>query len=119
MESVARKIEPVDSLIWINELLLEKKEETERMLTIWKRKKRECLTNGNRNGDGDVNSNLVRSTKKYLRAINDALERVKDGTFGLCTRCKNQISLERLEAELTSKYCAPCKNIVNNKSAFA
>jgi DnaK suppressor protein len=41
---------------------------------------------------------LVRAHRATLRAVEHALDRAADGTYGTCERCGEPISIERLEA---------------------
>lgn len=43
-----------------------------------------------------------------LDAINAALARVHDGTYGTCDRCDRPISAARLEVVPTTTTCVPC-----------
>jgi len=45
----------------------------------------------------------------YLRKIDDALERIRMGTFGECEDCGEKIDARRLEARPTSSLCVSCK----------
>jgi len=45
----------------------------------------------------------------YLKKINLALEKIKEGTFGLCKDCDSEISCERLMARPTAELCINCK----------
>jgi DnaK suppressor protein len=38
-----------------------------------------------------------------------ALERIREGTFGECTSCGEQISVRRLEAMPFAAYCRDCQ----------
>ena len=44
----------------------------------------------------------------YLKKIDEALERIKAGTFGLCDKCEEHIELRRLEARPTTTLCVSC-----------
>lgn len=46
---------------------------------------------------------------KYLTHIDQALERIENGTYGICSDCDNPIPLERLKAVPTATRCVPCK----------
>jgi RNA polymerase-binding transcription factor DksA len=48
--------------------------------------------------DREVDYSLEESANRQLRAIDAALQRVEDGTYGTCTRCGKPIGVERLEA---------------------
>lgn len=45
----------------------------------------------------------------YLKKIEEALERIKAGTFGQCEQCEEDIELRRLEARPTTTLCVACK----------
>lgn len=43
-----------------------------------------------------------------LRDVEAALERITAGTYGICTNCKKEIPLERLEANPEAAICLDC-----------
>ncbi|MEM7643009.1 MAG: TraR/DksA family transcriptional regulator [Pseudomonadota bacterium] len=43
-----------------------------------------------------------------IRAIDAALQRIEDGTYGVCVRCGADILSERLEAVPTAALCRHC-----------
>lgn len=45
---------------------------------------------------------------KEVEAINAALERVKNDSFGICAKCGNEISQERLDAVPHAAMCRHC-----------
>jgi len=45
----------------------------------------------------------------YFKKIEEALLRIKEGTYGLCTECGNHIGLKRLEVRPTAELCIECK----------
>ena len=45
----------------------------------------------------------------YLEQIEAALQRIKDGTFGMCRACGQEIPKARIEAVPTTTICVPCK----------
>lgn len=47
---------------------------------------------------------------KYLFYIEEALDRVRNGTFGVCKKCGRLIPKARLEAVPTAKMCIDCKS---------
>ncbi len=47
---------------------------------------------------------------RLIYHIDMALERIEDGTFGLCQSCGKQITRERLEAVPHARLCIECKN---------
>lgn len=47
---------------------------------------------------------------KYLSQLGDALERIEDGTYGVCSVCNKDIEENRLKAVLVAKQHIECKN---------
>lgn len=58
---------------------------------------------------------LVDSLKTQLDAVDAALERIEDGTYGTCANCGNEIAPARLEARPASIYCLDCKSKAANR----
>jgi DnaK suppressor protein len=52
---------------------------------------------------------LNQADSKLLRAIEDALARIRRGRFGACEECGQPISKARLEAVPWSRHCKDCK----------
>lgn len=44
-----------------------------------------------------------------LQAINEALTRIKKGTYGKCSNCKSKIPAKRLEAYPEASLCIKCR----------
>jgi DnaK suppressor protein len=47
--------------------------------------------------------------KVFLQKIDHALEKIEDGSFGVCEQCDEPISIKRLEARLETTLCIRCK----------
>lgn len=47
---------------------------------------------------------------KYLKHLDEALQRIKDGTFGVCRTCNGPIGTKRLEAVPNATECIECKS---------
>ncbi len=45
----------------------------------------------------------------FLKKINQGLQRIEVGTYGLCDNCDGRISFERLKARTTAELCIVCK----------
>jgi len=45
----------------------------------------------------------------YLRKVDNALTRIEEGCFGVCTECDEEISHSRLYARPTATECITCK----------
>lgn len=55
------------------------------------------------------NLSLEHNLEKALRDVNKALGRIKDGTYGICKYCGEEIGEKRLEARPVSSACVACK----------
>jgi DnaK suppressor protein len=53
--------------------------------------------------------NRNKATTEQLRSINEALERINAGTYGICAECEKPISPKRLQAVPWAKYCITCQ----------
>jgi DnaK suppressor protein len=52
----------------------------------------------------------LRDREKFLlQKIEKALQRIEDGSFGICERCEEDISPKRLEARPVTTLCIRCK----------
>jgi len=47
--------------------------------------------------------------RKLIGKIKAALERIEDGSFGICEECGEEIGLERLKARPVTTLCIECK----------
>jgi DnaK suppressor protein len=45
----------------------------------------------------------------YFKKVEEALLRIKEGTYGLCLACGKHIGQKRLEARPTAELCIDCK----------
>ncbi len=46
---------------------------------------------------------------RYLFQLDQAMQRIEDGTYGKCSECNKAIGLERLKAKLDARLCIECK----------
>ena len=60
--------------------------------------------------DREIDYTLEGNAAQVLNAIDAALERIDEGTFGVCTRCGRAIATERLEARPWASLCIDCKH---------
>jgi len=47
--------------------------------------------------------------RKLINKIRQAIERIEEGTFGLCESCEEEIGVERLRARPVTTLCIDCK----------
>ena len=57
----------------------------------------------------DVNLKGMDRDARELAAVNAALRRLANGTFGVCADCGADIGLPRLEAQPTATRCIECE----------
>lgn len=48
-------------------------------------------------------------TEKYFYKLEESLNKIKNGSYGICAGCAKPISKERLKAVLCASYCIKCK----------
>ena len=48
--------------------------------------------------------------RRLLQMVNEALERVKEGTYGLCVSCQGEVQVKRLEAVPWARHCIECQD---------
>ena len=53
-------------------------------------------------------SSMVERARTQLAEINEALERLRQGSYGVCERCGRQIPGERLGAQPATRTCVEC-----------
>lgn len=51
-----------------------------------------------------------------LRQVDEALERLKDGEYGICLACEDKISPRRLLAIPWASYCVVCQERIGNST---
>jgi DnaK suppressor protein len=56
----------------------------------------------------------------FLKKIDESLEKIQAGTFGICESCEEEIEFSRLEVRPTAQLCIQCKEaeeLLENRSA--
>jgi len=56
--------------------------------------------------------------RKLLVKIDEALERMETGTFGICDKCGEEIGLKRLVARPVVTLCVQCKTLQEKQERF-
>ena len=56
--------------------------------------------------------------QQILVQVNGALERMSEGSYGVCQRCGKPIGEERLEAFPYVAYCIECQSLVERDQAL-
>jgi RNA polymerase-binding protein DksA len=114
-----------EELSQFKELLLEKRAEILEDLRLVKNQSYEETTVSTDDSDGgssfhmaDVGTDTMEKEIKFylasfggnrLKDIEQALERIENGSYGICLACGAEINLERLEAIPQALKCVTCK----------
>jgi RNA polymerase-binding protein DksA len=107
------------------ELILEKKQETMEELETLKESMMDVTTGEYVSESSTYSMHMEQGTdamerektflfasrgSKFLNQLDDALQRIENGTYGICRVCQLLIPKERLEAVPTAQTCAEYKN---------
>lgn len=49
--------------------------------------------------------------QRLLKKIDEAIDRIDSGSFGICDDCGNEIDIKRLEARPVTTMCIECKTL--------
>ncbi len=69
----------------------------------------DLIDEANADAEAELHIRLHETDGRLLRAIEEALARIRQGTFGVCQVCKRPISKARLEAVPWTRLCRECK----------
>lgn len=61
------------------------------------------------NFDREFNLDLASSEQEILNQIDEALQKIKEGTYGICETCSKPISKKRLLAVPYTRLCIKCQ----------
>ena len=64
---------------------------------------------GTDNYERELMVELIQNGEEGLRNIDTALEKIEEGTFGICESCEKKINKERLKAVPYASLCIDCK----------
>ena len=64
---------------------------------------------GTDNYERDLMIELIENGEEGLRNIDTALEKMDDGSYGICEICSKKINKERLKAVPYAKLCIDCQ----------
>ncbi len=64
----------------------------------------------------DLSISLVSRYSNTLKQIDQALERIEEGSYGLCEECSEKIDERRLEVLPFSLYCTSCQKGIEKEN---
>lgn len=80
-----------------------------------KREGQEAFPDVSDQASAEVDQNFTMRIKereqKLLKKIDEALERLKNKTYGICERCEEEIPYLRLKARPVTTLCIACKTL--------
>lgn len=65
--------------------------------------------------DREFTLGLAANERELLFHVDEALMRVVEGTYGVCTSCKKNIPVTRLKAIPHAKLCLKCQEVFESK----
>lgn len=74
---------------------------------------------GSDNFEQEFTLGLIENVEETVREINGALERIEDGTFGICEGCEKAIPKTRLQAIPYARCCVSCQRKNEKRSETA
>lgn len=57
----------------------------------------------------DIDIQLVENEIKEIQLIDESLQKIENGTYGVCMECGQNINLQRLEVLPYAHYCVRCE----------
>ena len=97
--------------------MLEKREQLVRKLAESKREdsaieidRGDDLDRAAASRDREINYMLSSREREELRAIEEAIEKIETGLYGVCERCEKTIGAKRLQALPLASYCRDCQS---------
>ncbi len=64
----------------------------------------------------DILMSLNESQRKMLREVDEALDRIEEGTYGICDSCEKPIGLKRLQIKPFAMYCVQCQDLIEKQT---
>ena len=65
--------------------------------------------------NADILMSISDNDLNLLKDIDNALDKIKNGTYGICEECDEKINEKRLEANPVARYCISCKRLMEEK----
>jgi len=97
--------------------LLEKEEELVRLVSKSDQDGREADEEGTQDvADKAANAytkeflfHQSNDNRQILAMVNEALDRIRDGTYGICAACEQEVQIKRLDAVPWARHCIECQ----------
>ena len=66
--------------------------------------------------DRSLSQSICDRENLKIEKIEQALEDIANGEYGICQLCGNDITVKRLKANPVARYCITCKTEIENKA---
>jgi DnaK suppressor protein len=63
----------------------------------------------------DIDSAIMQQQRKELNEIELALDKIREGSYGICEMCEDDISIERLRVKNFARFCITCREITEKE----
>jgi len=63
------------------------------------------------NNDTSIEDTLIVKQIQELKEIEEALDKISEGTYGICEMCEEPIDIDRLKVKPFAKFCISCREI--------
>jgi DnaK suppressor protein len=68
--------------------------------------------------DRDVLDALVAAARQCVADTTQALQRISNGTYGVCEACGEDIPLGRLRSQPQARFCVPCQRRARSRALW-
>lgn len=65
--------------------------------------------------NADILMSISNNDLRLLKELDSALDKIVNGTYGICEECDEEIGEKRLEANPVARYCITCKRQMEEK----
>jgi DnaK suppressor protein len=65
--------------------------------------------------DRSLSQNICDRENQRVRRIEEALEDISNGEYGICRSCGEDIAVKRLKANPVARHCITCKAAIENR----
>jgi DnaK suppressor protein len=69
-----------------------------------------------RNYTNQLMTNLGEQDWEKLKQVDEALDKIKDGSYGTCSTCEQPIPEARLDVQPFAKFCVECLSKMENET---
>ena len=63
----------------------------------------------------DIDAAIMEQQRKELAEIELALDKIEDGSYGICEMCEDEIRMERLQVKNFARFCIICREITEKE----